>query len=60
MSSELRNFLSIPYDELEEMNLKAKKQRLERQGTESLVLNRDDAFGMVIGFTQRRIPNDPR
>ena len=28
MSTELRNFLSIPYDELEEMNLKAKKQRL--------------------------------
>src|SRR3954468_2050663 len=30
MPSELRNFLSIPYDELEEMNLKAKKQRLDR------------------------------
>jgi glutamine synthetase len=30
MSSELRNFLSIPYDELEEMNLKAKKERLDR------------------------------
>ena len=30
MSSELRNFLSIPYDELEEMNLKSKKQRLDR------------------------------
>ena len=30
MSTELRNFLAIPYDELEEMNLKAKKQRLNR------------------------------
>ncbi len=30
MSPELRNFLAIPYDELEEMNLKAKKQRLDR------------------------------
>jgi len=30
MSNELRNFLAIPYDELEEMNLKAKKQRLDR------------------------------
>src|ERR1039457_1980577 len=30
MSTELRNFLSVPYDELEEMNLKAKKQRLDR------------------------------
>src|SRR5690348_6811857 len=30
MSSELRNFLSHSYDELEEMNLKAKGQRLSR------------------------------
>jgi len=30
MPTELRNFLAIPYDELEEMNLKAKKQRLDR------------------------------
>src|SRR5215831_18737489 len=30
MSTELRDFLAIPYDELEEMNLKAKKQRLDR------------------------------
>ena len=30
MSSELRNFLAIPYDELEDLNLKAKKQRLDR------------------------------
>src|SRR6266704_6700136 len=30
MSTELRNFLAIPYDELEELNLKAKKQRLYR------------------------------
>src|SRR6202142_417424 len=30
MSTKLRNFLSIPYDELEEMNLKAKNQRLDR------------------------------
>jgi glutamine synthetase len=30
MSTELRNFLAIPYDELEEMNLEAKKQRLAR------------------------------
>ncbi|HVO59738.1 MAG TPA: glutamine synthetase family protein [Terriglobales bacterium] len=33
MSTELRNFLAIPYDELEEMNLKAKKQRMERVAT---------------------------
>jgi glutamine synthetase len=30
MSTELRNFLAIPYDELEEINLKAKKHRLDR------------------------------
>ena len=30
MSSELRNFLAIPYDELEELNLKAKEQRKNR------------------------------
>jgi len=30
MSNELRNFLAIPYDELEELNLKAKEQRKSR------------------------------
>jgi len=30
MSTELRNFLALPYDELEELNLKAKEQRLKR------------------------------
>src|SRR5438309_1922081 len=30
MSNELRNFLALSYDELEELNLKAKKQRMER------------------------------
>jgi len=30
MSTELRNFLAIPYDELEEMNLKAKNERMDR------------------------------
>ena len=30
MSTELRNFLALPYDELEELNLKAKKQRHDR------------------------------
>jgi glutamine synthetase len=30
MSNELRNFLAIPYDELEEMNLRAKEQRKNR------------------------------
>ena len=30
MPNELRNFLALPYDELEELNLKAKKQRHDR------------------------------
>src|SRR5690348_12662423 len=30
MSNELRNFLAIPYDQLEELNLKAKEQRMSR------------------------------
>ena len=30
MSNELRNFLALSYEELEELNLKAKKQRMER------------------------------
>src|SRR5271167_5118802 len=30
MSTELRNFLEIPYDELEELNLNAKEQRRNR------------------------------
>ena len=30
MSNELRNFLALPYDELEELNLQAKKQRQDR------------------------------
>ena len=30
MSTELRNFLAIPYDDLEEMNLKAKRERMDR------------------------------
>src|SRR6202171_1071335 len=30
MPNELRNFLTLPYDELEQLNLKAKEQRLNR------------------------------
>src|SRR3974377_483104 len=36
MSTELRNFLAIPYDELEELNLKAKKKRLDRVDPEKI------------------------
>src|SRR5450755_2980050 len=30
MSNELRNFLALPYDQLEDLNLQAKEQRLKR------------------------------
>ena len=36
MTSELRNFLSIPYDELEEMNLQAKEARKNRAPTHKI------------------------
>ncbi|MGH7962785.1 MAG: VOC family protein [Candidatus Binatia bacterium] len=40
--------------------LQSKAQRIEWQGADSLVLNREDTFGMVVGFTQRAIPHDSR
>src|SRR6202049_2994163 len=36
MPTELRNFLAIPYDELEEMNLSAKEQRQSRVATQKI------------------------
>jgi glutamine synthetase len=36
MSTELRNFLAIPYDELEDLNLKAKEQRRKRVSPEKV------------------------
>jgi glutamine synthetase len=36
MSNELRNFLALSYDELEELNLKAKEQRRNRVATEKV------------------------
>lgn len=41
-------------------HLRSHNQRVEFDGTNTLTINRDDAFGMVIGFTDRKIPNDPR
>jgi catechol 2,3-dioxygenase-like lactoylglutathione lyase family enzyme len=43
-----------------EQFLRSKGQRIESQSGDSLVLNKDDTFGMVVGFTERAIPNDPR
>ena len=40
--------------------LKAKHLQPEPDGAASIVLGQDQAFGMVLGFTQRALPNDPR
>lgn len=40
--------------------LKSKKQRIEAASADSFVLDTGDTFGMVMGFTNRAIPNDPR
>src|SRR5471030_2847365 len=36
MSNELRNFLALPYEELEELNLKAKEQRKNRVAADKI------------------------
>jgi len=40
--------------------LKSKQLRPEPDGSDSIVLGPDQAFGMVIGFTERRLQNDSR
>ena len=40
--------------------LRSKNQRIESESGDSIVLNQQDTFGMVVGFTERSIPNDPR
>ena len=40
--------------------LKTKHLQPEPEGADSLILGPDQAFGMVLGFTQRTLPNDPR
>jgi 4-hydroxyphenylpyruvate dioxygenase-like putative hemolysin len=40
--------------------LKSKGMRPQPDGADSVVLDRDQAFGMVIGFTREALPNDPR
>ena len=40
--------------------LKSKGLRPEAAGADSIALGKDQAFGMVVGFTQRALPNDPR
>jgi len=45
MSNELRNFLAIPYDELEELNLNAKEQRKNRVSTDTIQEERLEYLG---------------
>jgi catechol 2,3-dioxygenase-like lactoylglutathione lyase family enzyme len=40
-------------------HLRSKGQRVAEDGA-SIVIDLEDAFGMVVGFTERKIPNDPR
>jgi extradiol dioxygenase family protein len=40
--------------------LTTKSLRPEPEGADTIVLGPEQAFGMVVGFTQRRLPNDPR
>jgi catechol 2,3-dioxygenase-like lactoylglutathione lyase family enzyme len=40
--------------------LKSKGQRIESASADTLVLSTADSFGMVVSFTDRAIPNDPR
>ena len=40
--------------------LKSKQLRPEADGSDTIVLGKDQAFGMVVGFSQRKLPNDPR
>lgn len=40
--------------------LKSKQLRPEPDGAESIVVGKDQAFGMVVRFTERKLPNDPR
>jgi catechol 2,3-dioxygenase-like lactoylglutathione lyase family enzyme len=40
--------------------LKSKRQRIESESADTLVLDTSDTFGMVVSFTDRAVPNDPR
>jgi hypothetical protein len=40
--------------------LKSKQLQPESDGGDSIVLGKDQAFGMVVGFTERPLANDPR
>ena len=47
MSNELRNFLALSYDELEELNLEAKEQRKNRIAPDRIREDRELPIGRV-------------
>ena len=51
MSTELRNFLALSYDELEELNLKAKEERRNRVAPEQI---REGRLKYLRGFLDPR------
>jgi len=40
-------------------HLQSKRLRVA-EDADSLIIDREDAFGMVLGLTERKLPNDPR
>ena len=40
--------------------LQSKDHQPTQEDSQTIVLDREEAFGMVIGFTERDLPNDPR
>ena len=40
--------------------LRDKQLQPEPDGADTIILGPEQAFGMVVGFTQRSLPNDPR
>lgn len=40
--------------------LTSKQHQPQADGTDTIILGADQAFGMVVGFTQRSLPDDPR
>ena len=40
--------------------LESKGLKPQMDGADSIVLDREQAFGMAVGFTRRALPNDPR
>ena len=40
--------------------LKSKQHQPQADGADTIILGTDQAFGMVVGFTQRNFANDPR